>query len=150
MWAITEPEKVRLLVAAGADVNAKSKMGRTALYLAAANDGSSATVRFLLEHGAKVEGRSAGGGGVRQRSGIHPPAAGASGAPMNEKDRLGRTPLMLAAGNGNLKAVELLLAKGADVNAVSPEKVGNGEERRDRVGKSHRAHAGGCRRAVPK
>ena len=57
MWAITEPEKVRLLVAAGADVNAKSKMGRTALYLAAANDGSAATVRLLLDHGAKVEGR---------------------------------------------------------------------------------------------
>jgi ankyrin repeat protein len=44
------------------------------------------------------------------------------GAPVDEKDRLGRSPLMLAAGNGNLKAVELLLAKGADVNAVSPEK----------------------------
>ncbi len=121
MWAITEPEKVRLLVAAGADVNAKSKMGRTALYLAAANDGSAATVRLLLNHGAKVE------------PDVLVAAAFANdlasirmllerGAPMKEKDRLGRTPLMLAAGNGNLKAVELLLAKGADVNAVSPEK----------------------------
>ena len=55
MWAIGEPEKVRILVAAGADVNARSKMGRTPLYLAAANDGSSATVKLLLEHGAKVE-----------------------------------------------------------------------------------------------
>ena len=121
MWAITEPEKVRLLVAAGADVNAKSKMGRTALYLAAANDGSAATVRLLLDHGAKVQ------------PDVLVAAAFANdlasirlllerGAPMNEKDRLGRSPLMLAAGNGNLRAVELLLAKGADVNAVSPEK----------------------------
>src|SRR3954454_6221134 len=58
MWAITEPEKVRILVAAGADVNVKSKMGRTALFLAAANDGSANTVRFLLEHGAKLEGQA--------------------------------------------------------------------------------------------
>src|SRR6476646_2256525 len=52
MWGITDAEKVRALLAAGADIRAKSKMGRTPLYLAAANDGSSATVKLLLDRGA--------------------------------------------------------------------------------------------------
>jgi ankyrin repeat protein len=121
MWAVTEPEKVRLLVAAQADVNAKSKMGRTALYLAAANDGSSATVRYLLEHGAKVEGQ-----GVVAAAAANDLASVRllveKGAPIDGRDNFGRTSLMIAAGNGNLKAIEFLLSKGADVNAVSPEK----------------------------
>jgi len=121
MWAVAEPEKVRLLVGAGADVNAKSKMGRTALYLAAANDGSSATVRYLLEHGAKVEG-DALVAAVRANDLVSVKALIEKGAPIDGRDNFGRTPLMLAAGNGNLKAIEFLLAKGADVNAVSAEK----------------------------
>jgi ankyrin repeat protein len=122
MWAITEPQKVRLLVAAGADVNAKSKMGRTALYLAAANDGSAATVRLLLEHRAKVEAQTlVAAASANDLASIH--LLIEKGAAVNEKDDLGRTPLMHAAGNGNLKAVELLLSKGADVNAISADKA---------------------------
>jgi ankyrin repeat protein len=121
MWAIAEPEKVHLLVAAGADVNAKSKMGRTPLYLAAANDGSAPTVRFLLDHGAKLESRAlVAAAAANDLASIR--ILIERGAAVNEKDEAGRTPLMFAAGNGNLKAVELLLAKGADVNAVSAEK----------------------------
>ena len=69
------------------------------LLRAAAND--LASIRILIEKGATLDGT----------------------------DNRGLTPLMHAAGNGNLKAVELLLAKGADVNAVSaekPETVKNG------------------------
>lgn len=121
MWAVTEPEKVRLLVAAGADVNIKSKMGRTALYLAAASDGSSTTVRFLLEHGAKLEGPALlAAASANDLASLR--LLVEKGASVNEKDETGRTPLLHAAGNGNLKAVELLLAKGADVNAASAEK----------------------------
>ncbi|MEO8597433.1 MAG: ankyrin repeat domain-containing protein [Candidatus Solibacter sp.] len=121
MWGITEPEKVRLLVGAGADVNAKSKMGRTALYLACANDGSSSTVRFLVEHGAKVDGLALVAA-AQSNDLASLRILLEKNVPVNEKDEAGRTPLMWAAGNGNLKAVEMLLAKGADVNAVSLEK----------------------------
>jgi ankyrin repeat protein len=122
MWAITEPQKVRLLVAAGADVNAKSKMGRPALYLAAANDGSSTTVRLLLDHRAKVEAQTlVAAASANDLASIR--LLIEKGAAVNEKDDLGRTPLMHAAGNGNLKAVELLLSKGADVNAISADKA---------------------------
>ena len=118
MWAATDAEKVRLLVSGGADVNAKSKMGRTAVWLAAANDGSSAIVKFLLDSGAKLD-----------RTELLPAAAANDmgtmrlllerGANVNAKDPAGMTPLLFAAMNGNTRLVELLLARGADVNAVS-------------------------------
>ncbi len=121
MWAITEPEKVRILVSAGANVNARSKMGRTPLYLAAANDGSSATVKLLLDRGAKPEDQAlvmaaAAGDFASIRLLVE------KGVNVNAADPAGRTPLMFAAGNGNLRAVEYLLTHGADVNAVSAEK----------------------------
>lgn len=52
-WALDDVEKVRLLVAAGADVNATSEFGRAPLMLAAAQAGSAATVKVLLERGAE-------------------------------------------------------------------------------------------------
>ncbi|HJZ96288.1 MAG TPA: ankyrin repeat domain-containing protein, partial [Candidatus Solibacter sp.] len=129
MWSVTEPEKVRMLVAKGADFNAKSKMGRTAVWLAAANDGSSATVRYPIEQGAKLDGTEL----------IAATAANDMATvrlllekrqDVNAKDKLGVTPLINAAMNGNTKLAEILLARGAQVNAVtSPEwggKVKNG------------------------
>ena len=149
MWAITEPEKVRLLVAAGADVNAKSKMGRTALYLAAANDGSAATVRLLLDHGAKVEPDALvaaafandlasirllleRGAPIEREGPPWPDSADARGGKRQSEG--GGTP----AGQRRRR------------ERGQPGEIGNGKERRHRAGQSHRAHAGGFRPAVPK
>jgi len=131
MWGITDAEKVRALLAAGADVRARSKMGRTPLYLAAANDGSSATVKLLLDRGANPTERDS------QQSTPLLAAAGANdlvsmrlllehGADPNDSDGFGMTPLIQAAGNGNLKAIELLLGRGAKVNTVTKREIGSG------------------------
>ena len=53
MWAIDDVDKVRVLLEAGADVNATSDFDRTPLALAAAHAGSAPVVGLLLDHGAK-------------------------------------------------------------------------------------------------
>jgi ankyrin repeat protein len=131
MWGINDQEKVKTLVAAGADVRARSKMGRTPLLLAAANDGSSATVKLLLDRGTNPTERD------NQQSTPLLAASSANdlvsmrlllehGADPNDADGYGMTPLMFAAGNGNLKAIELLLARHANVNAVSKQEINQG------------------------
>ncbi len=83
-------ETVRLLLAKGADPQAKDTHGNSAL-LTAADAGDPETVRLLLEKGLDA----------------------------NSADEGGNTALMSAAGNCDLEAVKLLLAKGADVNAAN-------------------------------
>ena len=52
IWGALDTAKVRLLVDAGADVNARSKVGRTPLLVAASRPGSADAVRLLLAKGA--------------------------------------------------------------------------------------------------
>lgn len=89
MWAATDLEKTRLLAAHGADVNARSSDMRTPLMIAARRPGNSATVQFLLEHGANPNPNA---------------------HPLTES-----SPLIEAASAGDAASLELLLAKGADV-----------------------------------
>ena len=64
MWAVPDIEKVKLLVAAGADVNARSKnLGRTAFLIAASYPGSVAVLQLLLDHGADIH--------AKDRRGMH-------------------------------------------------------------------------------
>lgn len=89
-WA--HKDIVQLLLAKGADVNAKSNSGSTALiYASMANPTANQreVVQLLLANGADV----------------------------NAKSEDGWTALMDASARGNLEVVQLLLAKGADVNA---------------------------------
>ena len=65
-----------------------------------------------------------------------------AGAPVNQANVTGTTPLMNAATNGNVEAVKLLLAAGADVNAVVGAARGAGEERHDRSRPVHAADSG--------
>lgn len=84
---------VEMLLAHGADVNACDAHALTPLHYAALVDNPDA-VRLLLDHGAKVNARD---------------------------NKVGDTPLILAAGKGYKEVVELLLAHGADVNLADNE-----------------------------
>jgi len=81
---------VRAELEAGADVNARSNTGSTAL-LAATMKSHDEIVEVLLEHSADVDGRN---------------------IPRN-------TPLMVAARNGDVAIARLLLRHGADIHATN-------------------------------
>ncbi|MCJ1378973.1 hypothetical protein MMC17_002072 [Xylographa soralifera] len=83
-----------LVCQAEVHVNAADKKRRTALHWAA-SIGQEATVKLLLDHGAKI------------------------GARTNRR----QTPLHMAAEEGHLEAVELLIAAGSEVNALSDTKT---------------------------
>jgi ankyrin repeat protein len=125
MWSAADPAKVRLLLDHGAEVNTVAKSGRTALIIAAFTNPSAEVVRLLVAKGANVR--------VMDTRHVTPLNAATfgndtatvrllveAGTDMETPDTfIGLTPLMNAAGNRNLEAVKLLLAKGAAVNAVS-------------------------------
>jgi ankyrin repeat protein len=92
MMAAPDVDKVRLLVERGADVKRRSASGTDALTIAASHYGSSVSMRALLEAGAEAQ-----------------PA-----------ERVRRTPLQYAAMSGDLDAVKILLARGAE---ASPESL---------------------------
>ena len=55
MWAIPDLAKVKLLIASGADVNAKSKdLQRSPILIAASYPGSVEVLRLLLNRGADI------------------------------------------------------------------------------------------------
>jgi hypothetical protein len=121
-------EKVKLLLADGADVNFKDPMvlGHTPLTIAA-TFGRTETVKVLLDHGAAVGQQTDDGASALQ--------CGASaadsqlvrllldrGADVNHRDKFGRTPLFGATcADCPPENARLLLAKGADVNAQDNE-----------------------------
>lgn len=85
----TDPEKVRLLLAAGAKVDVRTKGGKnTPLIIATMKYGNSEAVRQLLDKGADIN--------VRNRSLV--------------------SPVMGAASSGDLDTLKLLVKKGAKVN----------------------------------
>jgi ankyrin repeat protein len=93
MWAATDLEKTRVLVAHSADVNARSSDMRTPLMIAARRPGNIATVKFLLEHGANLNPN------------LHPSTES--------------SPLIEAATVPDAAVMELLLARGADAKAAA-------------------------------
>ena len=93
-WAARrgETDMVRMLIAAGANVRATTRLGNYTPLLVASETGHAAAIELLVAAGADIKGTTAGG----------------------------VTPLMLASASGQVDAVKALLARGADVNAAEP------------------------------
>ncbi len=130
IWSATDLPKVRLLIDHGANVNLATKRRRTALLVAAMSDPSADIVKLLIEKGADPKAMD-----FLRTTSLRAATLGNdtetirmlidAGVDVNAADLPGITPLMMAAGwNGNTQAVQMLLAKGANANAVSRPVMG--------------------------
>ncbi|MDX6694785.1 MAG: hypothetical protein QOF02_2388 [Blastocatellia bacterium] len=113
-------EMVVLLLAAGADANARGEGGQTALTMLS-NETTAETIWTLISAGAKVNHRDDDGASplitaamVSNEPAIH--ALVEAGAKLNARDNEGRTALACAAEHDRLESVRVLLREGADVN----------------------------------
>jgi len=93
-WAARhdDVDLIRMLLSAGANVRAATRLGSYTPLLMASQQGNAGAIEALLAGGADVKGTTASG----------------------------TTPLMLASAAGQAQALNVLLAKGADVNAAEP------------------------------
>jgi len=117
-------ERVKALIAAGADINAKDQEGYMPLH-AAAQSGHTAVAKFLVVAGADLEAKA----DDHSFTPLHVATkAGhttlvelliAEGADANAKDVSAKAPLFQAVLSGSTDLVELFIAKGNDVNAKS-------------------------------
>jgi len=91
-WAAyhADAEMVRMLLKAGADVKAKTRIANMTPLFLAAQVGSAEVVKLLLENGSDA----------------------------NAKSDIGTTPLMLAASSGQTDTIQALLDHNVDVNAA--------------------------------
>ncbi|RPB07296.1 ankyrin [Morchella conica CCBAS932] len=134
---------VRLLIAAGADVGARTSRGDTALHVAAEH-GHVGVVGVLLERGAAVDAP-----GWRGCSALHyaammgksdvASALVAAGAGVGARDVKGAAPLHLAAWRGEVEVVRFLVVVGAEVGArdkkgATPLHFAAGEGKEEMVG----------------
>nr|MBO6295302.1 ankyrin repeat domain-containing protein [Schwartzia sp. (in: firmicutes)] len=113
-------EIIKMLLDAGADLNARDKNGNPPLMY---SDGPE-TFRLLVNDGAKVNMTYADGETLLMRAG----ANGAkllvdAGANVNITDNDGETPLISAVRHGDVEKVKVLLAAGADVKAKDKKGV---------------------------
>jgi cytohesin len=111
-----------LLIAKGANVEARDKNGATPLHQAALK-GNLAFATLLLQHGADVNARDGDGATPLHNAALsgHRELAALlldKGADREARDsESGATPLYHAAAWGRTALVELLIARGADINA---------------------------------
>jgi ankyrin repeat protein len=113
---------VRGLLDRGVAIDARDRLGRTALALAA-RGGRAHVAQLLLARGASLDARAISGATPLffAAEGDHTAIAKlllARGADVRLTGAGGGTPLTAAAFNGNVELVDLCLAKGADPNAL--------------------------------
>jgi ankyrin repeat protein len=111
-----------LLLEGGANLNARSQLGRTAL-MKAAGDGHPGVVKLLLDKAADANGKDTSGKTVLMYAatfGDHDVVKLLldRGAKINSREDTGWTSLMHAAAGGNVEVVNLLLEEGAEVDAT--------------------------------
>ena len=116
-----DTEAVRVLIGDGADVNARSGDGSTALLWASYKD-DAASVDLLIRAGADVNlandlGATPIWAASRNGSGAMAKKLLAAGADPNAPLLLGEMPLVTASRSGSADVVRMLLEGGADVNA---------------------------------
>ena len=92
MWAVPDLEKVRILLAHGANVNARAETDRTAFLVASSYPGTVELLKLLLEHGADL----------------------------HAQDKAGATALSLAVRSADIDVVRFLADRGLDANKLSP------------------------------
>ncbi|OLE54691.1 MAG: hypothetical protein AUG51_06980 [Acidobacteria bacterium 13_1_20CM_3_53_8] len=114
-------DMVRVLLGAGADVNARTKRKQTAL-MRLDEDGTAALVWDLVSAGARVNARDSDGDTplimAAQYSNLEVVRALISaGANVNATSHSGETALMAAAGADEVEIVEALFNAGANINA---------------------------------
>ena len=111
---------LNVLIESGASVNAKESWGGTTALMWAVSERHPDAVKVLVDHGADVHARSnfvaaANGRGFEGRT----PSASDNGLKVEEFASGWLTPLMFAAREGDLASARLLVAAGADVNAIA-------------------------------
>jgi ankyrin repeat protein len=127
MMAAPDAEKIKLLLDRGADVNARSKTGFSALMVAAQYRESTAAMRLLLDRGAKVSSDTpalfranpfflASYAGNTEILGALKAAGAKLEDPMILIGTSSTTPLMGAVRFGNLEVARTLVELGASVN----------------------------------
>ena len=127
-WAadLGNAEVARLLIAAGAHLDAHTRIGELTPLLIAAEAGSAGVVEVLLGAGADADARSTVGGGTALHYAAEAGSADAVRAlldhgvdPNVRQSQWEQTPLIYAASRNRVDVIEVLLEHGADPSLTS-------------------------------